>query len=191
MAMNQSSIFRQRALEQYEKGRETAVLPRLVQPRFFIVLWTVLILVIVGLSFSWFWSVPVYASGMAVVTDAEPENGLQLTVFFPATNEQPFYSVRQLFVQLENSQRIPVTVENISAEVLSPAAIQARFAGNTVVHRLVTQPAAVIEVNWETAVSDLPPDLYAGAVFPAQIEIGSVRIIQLLPTVGRSSEKLR
>lgn len=179
------SIFRKRAIAYYESGSETAVLPRLVRPRIFFGLWSLLVLAMVGLASSWFLPIPVYISGVGVVMAAAPPDGLHVAVFLPWADRQPPAAAPRLFLQAAGSERLLVEVESVSAGALSPADIHAQFGHNSVVQRVVTQPALVLRAKWEAPASALPADLYVGSVFSAEVEVGDRRVWDLIPVNGR------
>src|SRR2546421_11325797 len=66
---SKSPLFRKQALEYYVQSRAKAILPNLVQPPVFLLLWILLCLVGIALVVTWFARVPVYVSGSGVVIE--------------------------------------------------------------------------------------------------------------------------
>src|ERR671911_3141333 len=83
------TIFRPEAIDRHLRGRGRAVLPRFATPRAVPALWLVLGLLGLGCAAVWLVSVPVYASGPAMVTTgsaATADTGEEVValVFLPA-----------------------------------------------------------------------------------------------------------
>src|SRR5579883_2850505 len=78
-------LFRHQALEYYVQSREKAILPRLVKPPVFPLLWLLLGLAVLALLVAWQGQVPVYVSGSGVVS----ERGTIVLAFLPASPAHP------------------------------------------------------------------------------------------------------
>ena len=174
------TIFRTDAVQRYWQEREKIVLPFYLSPKSFLYYWVLLgLLTLVG-GLVWTVTFPVYTSGLAVVTRYNDE--IVLAIFTSPELTNPLQPNQQLLIQsFEKNETWWATVTDVQPEVLSPQMLQERFAN---VGTLVTEPAVVTVAEFTPPDERLPPLVYAGSHYTAQIETGSQRIISLMPLIG-------
>ncbi len=185
------SIFRPDAARRYAQGKETAVLPRLIAPPTFALLWIVLATLALGLLASWFVQIPIFATGTAVIIqDPSPKpDGVALVAFLPAANLPNLAAGQSIYWRPPGSgERVGQTVTAVSPKVMSPAEISKAYPAS--VGSAITQPSVVLTATLETAVLGSDPGSQLGALYPIDIEIDTRSILSLLPLLGEAFEEI-
>jgi hypothetical protein len=190
--MNNSyrSIFRAEALRRYAQGRERAILPPIVSPRTFIVLWALLGFLISGVMLAWNTRVPMYASGQAFFVRrpaglAAADDAVVLVALLPPSHQAMLQVGQPLFLDLGlPNQRLRLPIIAIEHPISSPATIQQRFAIPPSAAAAITQPSAVAIARIEPFPTDLAPAAYLGSHYPVDIEIGSQCVLAFVPLIG-------
>ncbi|WP_096588056.1 hypothetical protein [Calothrix sp. NIES-2098] len=182
------SIFREDAVRRYLEGREKSILPRLVSPRTFIYLWFMLGLLGMSSIIAWLTKVPVYASGTAVVVrwkdkKVTPE-GIVVAAFFEPQQIANLPKTKKLFLNFADRGARTAAIIAVEPEIVSPDTIQKRFA-----IAQITGPSAIAIAQLEPIDKNLPAAAYLGSVGDAQAEVGSQRLISLLPLIGQFFEQ--
>lgn len=181
-------VFRPEAIRRYMQSREEAVFPRLISPRVVIYLWVLLGLLGIAALFAWLVKVPIYVSGLAVVVDRSQiaqdiQDDVVLVAFFPPGHLQ---AGQNLLVQFsatgERSSREIVAVE---PEISSPDAARRKFALEDDAALAITQPAIVAVARFQPTPLRLPARAYVGSTYRVDVEVGSRRLISLLPLIGQ------
>jgi hypothetical protein len=190
MTRPQRSIFRADAVRRYIEGREEAILPRFVSPRTFLFLWFLLGLFLASGFAAWLTEVPVYASGPAVLVDgrtgglSHPDE-LVLVAFLPPQTLSHLRVGQALWLQRDSArERFRQPILAVNPEISSPARAQKQFGLPPGAAQAITQPAAVAVARWQPLHEGLPSSAYIGSVYRADLEVGSRRVISLLPLVG-------
>jgi len=183
------SIFRADAVRRYIEGREKSVLPRFVSPRIFIGLWFLLGLLIICGFVAWFAKVPVYASGPAVVVDWKDRpqyirDDVLVIAFLPPDNLSRLRVGQTMFLNTAR-ERLNISIISVEPDIISPDDAQRRFALSGGTAEAITRPAAVAVAPLEPTPSSLPISTYRGCVYSVDIEVGSRRVISLLPLIGQ------
>lgn len=182
------SIFRPAAVRRYVQSREESVFPRLISPRTFIYLWILLGLLVASGLVAWFAQVPVYTSGLAVVVDwrgkaRHIDDDVVLVAFLPPEHLQVG---QNLLMQFDaTSERLSRPIIAVEPEISSPDAARKRFALEGGAALAITQPAVVAIAQLEPVPTDLPASAYVGSVYRVDVQVGSRRVISLLPLVGQ------
>ena len=188
------SIFRAAALQHYMQSREKAALPRIISPRTFVFLWVLFGLLLGSGLVAWLTRVPVYASGQTVIVDLRGrsqsqdarEDDLWAVVFLPPANLAHLRSGQKLFLRFDaTGGRLSVPIAAVEPEIISPDAAQRRFALSGAAALAVPQPAAVATAPMGSFLNTLPASTYVGSIYPAEVEVGSRRIMSLLPLIGQ------
>ncbi len=188
------SVFRTDAIQRYMEAREKAVLPRFVSPHILLCLWSLLGLLVASGFVAWFAQVPVYASGPAIIVDWKDTTKYTgdevLAVAFVPPEKLAYLRLGQpIFLKLgtsgEHSKGMIIAVE---PGIRSPNAAQNEFALGAGAALAITQPVAVAIARVKLPVTSLPPSTYIGSVYPADIEVGSRRVISLLLPVSHIGE---
>jgi hypothetical protein len=184
-------IFRADAVRRYIDSREESVLPRLVSPRIFVFLWLLFGLLAAGGFVAWLAHVPVYASGPGVVVDwtsnASPNpDGVGVVAFVPPEHLPRLRAGQPLFLELgDGRERVRTPIVAVEPTVISPEAARRRFALGAAAAPQITQPAAAAIARWTAPPTGLAASSYVGSVYHADIEVGSQRVISLVPLLGR------
>src|SRR5262249_15119788 len=146
---------------------------------------------------AWVVRLPIYASGVAVVLDRSAagsgqSDGVVVAALLPGENLASLRPGQPLYLQLgPDGQRLRRTVDAVDAEGVSPDARAGRGAGAAGGRRggggggggggRAGAGAARLE--------PLPPPLaassYVGSVLPVQIEVGTRRVVALIPPFDR------
>jgi hypothetical protein len=185
------SIFRADAVRRYTQSREESVLPRFVSPRTFTYLWILLGLLGISGVVAWLTRVPVYASGQGVVVDRrgktnDVRDDVVMVAFLRPENYSRLRVGQTLLVQLDPAgERTRRPIIAIEPEIASPKAVQRRFALSAGAAHAVTQPSAVAIARFEPNPTNLPASTYVGSVYPVDVEVGSRRVLSLLPLIGQ------
>lgn len=174
------SIFRTEAVRRYVESQERSVLPRLVSPPTFLYLWSLLGLLAASTAIAWSVKIPSYISGSAAVTRLRSEGRSSQPVavaFFPPQYLSKLQASQKLFLKLDRPGESRLKLSILSVQILSPKAIQKQFALNP----SIDEPAVAVIASWELAPSELPLTAYLGTSGRAEVEIGTERVISLLP----------
>lgn len=193
------SIFREEALRRYIEGKEKAVLPQLVSPHSFAYLWLMLSLLGVSSLMAWLTKVPIYASGTAVVVRLDHKlnhrtNGVNddivIAAFFEAKHLSSLQKTQKLLLSFDamsvgetsNKNRFYRSIIAVEPKIISPDRIHKQFGLNA---QLTTQPAVVAIAKLEPTPKNLPASAYVGSVGDAKAEVGSQRLVSLLPFMNK------
>src|SRR5918992_41118 len=184
---NNRPIFRPEAVRRYAEARKQPVLPKFVSPQIMVALWALVVLLILSGVAVWFTSIPVYASGLAVVVDprnklANIEEGMAILVLLPPEAQPALDKGKTILIQVNASSK-PLEREIVAFEKDASKVnhILEEFALEN--HPAVSkaQPGAVAIVRLQGMPGNAPAKDYVGAIFRADIQIGSRRIASLLP----------
>lgn len=197
------SIFRDDAIRRYAQGKEQAILPRLVSPQTFTYLWFLLGLLTLSSIIAWFTKVPVYTTGSAVVVRLnDPLNDnthrrdekIAVVAFFPPQYLSKVQTTKKMFLSFDamgapngesSATRLSRSIITVEPKIISPDIIQKQFALNA---QVATQPSVVAIAQLEPIPNNLPASTYLGSVGHAKVEVGSQRLVSLLPLIGQFFE---
>lgn len=184
------SIFRADAMKWYLQAQEETVLPKNISPRTFLCLWILIGLLLLSLLLAWFATVPVYTSGPAIVADLGDTsqgipNQIALVAFFPAEDHGRLRTGQTLLVHLDrvrecSKQKIVAVEEDIH----SPDMALNRFARGSNAALAIRRPVSVALAHFDPPSTD-PASTFIGSVYRADIEVGSQRVITLIPFIGK------
>lgn len=187
------SIFRDQALRHYLEGREKEVLPRLVSQRMFLSLWALLVLLAVAVGGgAYLVKVPDYTSGPAIVLDKEAAGrygGGTLVAAFLAPEYLPdLKKDEKLLLRLDPGGRgLPRPIAAVEPNVVSPKTARARFGlGDAAVG--IRQPSAVVVAALEPLPRGAANSNNSGAIYWADVEVGSRTALSLFPVVEKLVE---
>lgn len=187
MLSPQRPIFREEALKQYMRKQEKDVLPRFISPPVFLCIWALLFLCIIAIFLAWWTQIPFFVNGPGIVqaadTSARENNHTAIVfVFLPATDARSVHAGLPVQLQVTSAgPRFPGTIASVTSAPLSPDDIRKRYALGDAASQLPSQPAIVLIVKPEVALSY---QTYAGSLVSARIQVGSQRVLSLLPQVG-------
>jgi hypothetical protein len=176
-------IFRTTAIRNYAQGRAKSVLPQFVRPRAIVLLW-VLAGMLLGIGvLAWLIRIPIYASGVGVVVDSTANHATgRLAVFLPAQELSKLRTGQKLSWSLDKTgARTTRTLVAIDSEVSSPRSVQTRFNLTGAASTAITKPVVVAFVDLEPTPGNLSSSALAGSIYRVDVEVGTMRVISLLP----------
>jgi len=187
MTASKRTIFRHKALQQYEQSRNKTVLPRYVSPPVFVFLWVLLALLVISGVAAWLGQVPTYVAGSGVVlepgsTTQQGSDEAVAVVFVPAT---PSLTLRPgLPVQLQigsTGPQLTTTIATVAPGVVSPSEARTQYALGGVAAAVITQPSVAVTARLGPGI---PAQMYAGSIVSAQVQVGTRSVLSLLPGLG-------
>jgi hypothetical protein len=188
MAASKRTIFRNKAMQHYTQSREKDILPRFVAPPVFIFLWILLGLLFIATVLAWLEQVPTYVTGSGVVLDqgVGTQNGgneAVAVVFLPATTSLKVTAGQPIQVQVGSSgPQLSGTIATVKPGVLSPSQARQQYGLNGSLAQVITQPSVAVTVQLGPGFST---QTYAGSIVNAQVQVGTRRVLSLLPWIGQ------
>jgi hypothetical protein len=184
-------IFRPEAVRRYAEAREQSVLPKFVSPRIMAALWTIVVLLIFSGVTVWFTSMPVYASGLAIVVDTENkpvniEEGPAILVLLPPEAQPALDEGKTILIQVNAiGKPLKRKIVTFTKDASKVNGILEEFDLDNHPAVAKVQPAAVAIVRLEDIEGNVLANDYVGTIFRADIQVGSRRIAFLLPFMDR------
>lgn len=186
MTEHKRSIFRAEAYKRYLEGKEKAVLPRFVSPPVFVTFWLLSGLLFICACIAWSAQIPVYASGDAVVVHRTfdipniSDDVVAVAFFSPETLPRLRVGTPVFLRREPSDDRLARDILAVQSKVSGPdEAIRGFGLGNGAAQR-ITKPAAVAIVRFAPLPGGLPADAYVGAIYRAEMQVGSRRVLSLL-----------
>ena len=113
------SLFRERALAQYQQRQQRAMLPQLVSPPVFLCSWILLSLLVLAAGLAWWARVPIFVSGSGVLQAQYAE--LRLSPWSPVG--------RSCRINRAHLQRLVVVLEAAQEQQVQPVHAPPRLTG--------------------------------------------------------------
>lgn len=183
------SIFREEALEYYALNKEKDVLPRIIAPPVFLLLWMLCGLCVVALIGAWFSSVPVYVSGSGAVLGESSIPGTQAgykiiaLLFLPVHSGRPLpiHAGTPVRLQIDvGGQRVITTaIHRVESGVLSPDDARKRYGLGNSASQIIKGPSIAVSIQLDKSFQ-----MYVGSTIYAQVQTGSKKVLSLLPVFG-------
>lgn len=178
-------LFREHALRRYMEKSDNDLLPHVISPHVFWIVWMLVGLVMICGVLAWMERVPIFANSSGVVKGSEQElivhkHEIDIVAFVPTSISMQVHVGMSAKAQFgPSSQYFDGTIITINPLVMSPNAISKQYpllACRTVPNVLVPS----ISVNILVAV---PPNMTieSGTLSQVQIQTGSQRVLDLLP----------
>lgn len=175
-------MFRSKALTYYARSREKDVLPRFVAPRAFVFLWILMALLLIATLGAWLAQAPTYEVGSGVIIDTQGNNATTAVIFLPATSSLKLRTGLPLLMQIGTAgPQLSGTIATVEPGVMSPEQARKQYALNGNLALIVTEPSIAVTV---TLGPDIPAQMYAGSIVGAQVQVGTRRVLSLLPFIG-------
>jgi hypothetical protein len=180
-----SSIFRDEAVQHYLQGSEKTSVPCLTTPQTFLGLWVLLGVLLAGGFGAWFVQVPVYASGPAVLItwDGQPgalQGAMVVVALIPAQQRSSLRLGQTLILSDDASgEQLRLPIVALEPDPILAEAAQERFGLKGEAIPAFRQAAIVTIARLEQV-----PAASAHS-YRADVEIGSRRILSLIPLIGR------
>jgi hypothetical protein len=176
----QRSIFRIEAIKRNSRGGGEAILPRFSSPRIIWLLWIFVGLAIAGGLLLWLVRVPVYTAAVAIPLASDNREPL-MAVLIPARNAGQVHVGQHVFWRFgKTEQRVTRTIVEVEQSVRSPHSLREELGTQS-----ITEPAVVAFVKLDPVPDGVPASAYAGSMYKAEVEVGTRRVLSLLPFVGR------
>jgi hypothetical protein len=190
MTPSNRTIFRSGAVEAYMQAKAQTVLPRFIAPPAPLCLWLLLGCLFSVSVLAWMARVPVYRNGVATVVNSnEREDDERIVAFFPPESQSEMRAGQKLSLKLDPAgPPLVITIAAIEPGILSPADARKKFNLDDATARTYQSPATIVIARLGKPSKTLPASAYQGVVVEAQVQIGSQRLITLLPLVGRLFE---
>jgi hypothetical protein len=181
-------IFRPEALQRHLRGLQTPVWPRLVAPPIFLCIWILAVLLLMTGVSAWSCKIPVYVPGVATVVQ-RPDGEMLIVAFF-APEHLPRLRAGQTLVlsSQDGRSRFSEAIVAVKSDIISPDAARQQFALGPGAAHVITEPSAVAMARLEASHFSLPAGLYLASAFRAEVEVGTRRVMSLLPLIGRVLE---
>jgi hypothetical protein len=179
MVNNKRPIFRSKAMQHYARSMEKDVLPRTATPPVFIFLWILLALLIAAAVIAWLGQVPVFVTGSGII---EPEQGSSNAVavgFLPANYLSKVQAGQPVQLQIASTgQEMSGAIEHVEPGIISPAQARQQYNLGDASSLVVPGPSVAVTVKFN---SSIQASTYAGSIVHVQAQIGTERILSLLP----------
>jgi hypothetical protein len=171
-------IFRREAIEHYASRGHEQVLPAVVRPRVFVLLWALLGLLGTGLGLASGIEIPTFTPAVGVVN---PELG-RLVVFVPPDAGRGLApGAPVVSADARGDDRWSSSVTERVPEVLSPETAVQRFGLSGAAACAVSGPVVAVLASLE----DVPEDLrQAGTVLSVRVETGRERPLSRIADLG-------
>lgn len=160
-----SPIFREKAMQNYLRGRDRVVLPSFVAPPVFLLFWSLLFIFMSAGVVAWLGQVPLYVDGTGVLLKTHA------VVFIPRTSALRIQVGQPVQMQLGENEFSGI-VAVIDPHLFSPAEVRKQFMFG------ITEPAQAVTVSFG---SHLVTHLYDGSSVSARVQVGSRRLLSLFP----------
>lgn len=185
--MTDRVIFRESAIQAYQRRSTKDIVPRLTSRPAIVCLWLLLAVLVASAAAAWSVRVPAYIDAQGVILRSGAQAGLSggktAGVLFLPPDQAAHMRVGQPVHALIGSSGSSASgaVARIGPGVIGPDTARARYrfepgAG------LVRQPWTVVTVRLE---QPLPPAAYGGSLLTTRIEIGSQRLLAFFPVFGQ------
>ncbi len=192
-------IFRPNAIRRYLDRREEIVLPRLVSPSFLRYLWLLTAALVAATLLAWLTRVPVHATGVAIVVAAgitpelyQSDQEVFVAAFLPAESLSSLRPGQRIFLYTgQANEPLNLVIVVVEEKVLSPDTARKRFGLTPGATAAITSPAAVALAQFTPPTADLPAVAYLGSLYRSEVEIGSQRVIFLLPLFDKLGENFQ
>jgi hypothetical protein len=176
------AIFRENAVKAYLQGRDKDTLPHFISLPVALILWVLIALVFVAGGLAWSAKIPVFVAGTGIVLyeSGYPQNDRRAValVFLPPEQASRLYVGLPVRIQLGASgPEVVSKIAGVEPRVISPYVACRAYGLDANCAALITRPAVVALVKLES----LSSATYAGSILTAEVEVGSQRIISLLP----------
>ena len=180
-------IFRERAIQAYQRGTAKDIVPRLTSWPIIVCLWILLALLLATVAVTWSVRVPFYVGAQGVIlgngAQAVPSGGRTAAALFLPPDQSAGIRVGQpVHAQIGSSgPSASGGVTRVEPGVIGPDAARARY-GFEPGADTVRQPWTVVIVRFGQS---LPSAAYGGSLLTARVETGSQRLLALFPGLGR------
>jgi hypothetical protein len=187
MSVPNNPIFRDNAVKHYMQSKDKDTLPRFISLPMALFLWILLGLLLVLALLAWYQQIPTYVSGHGIalranyVPSSASHDKAVAVAFFAVDQANQLHIGQSVLVSFASSTQ-SLTGRLLRVDpIVSPTVALQRYGLGSDGASLITQPsvAAIIKLN------NTSPALYVGNILTVNVQVGSCRIISLLPGIGR------
>jgi hypothetical protein len=180
------AIFRESAIQAYRRGTTKDIVPRLTPRPIIVCLWLLLAVLLATAGVAWSVRVPAYVGAQGVIlrdgAQTGPGGGRTAAALFLPPDQSVHIRVGQpVHAQIGSSGRAASgAVARVEPGVTGPDTARAKY-GFDPGPGLLRQPWTVVIIRLGQS---LPPAAYGGSLVTARLQIGSQRLLALLPGLG-------
>ncbi len=191
MANSQAPIFRAKAWQRYIERHDEAIFPKLISPRVFFFLWLALGLLITMGLLTMFAKIPVYIPAIATVVETKDGRfndygDIVLAIFLQAEKLPDLKAGQNVFFRLsKSSEPMRRPILTVEPRIISPKLAQDYFSLSAGASAKISEAKAVAIAQFKPLPATIHPVDYLGSFYEAEVEVGTFRMISLLPVIGR------
>ncbi len=182
MQARERQIFREKAIKHYIQNREKDVVLRVLPVPAAVFLWALLVFFFMAGLFTWNERIPTYVSGTGIVQTTS-DGATVAIIFLPPEQTAALHDGQPVQVHIGTTgPQVQSSIMEVERDITSPDSARRNYQlkGNSA--SLITEPAIVIVARLGATV---PAHTYAGSSLTANVEVGSQRILSLLPGIGK------
>lgn len=182
MQARERQIFRESAIKHYIQNREKDVVLRILPVPAAVFLWALLGFFLMAGLFVWNEQVPTYISGAGIV-QATSSGDTVAVIFLPPEQAAALRNGQPVQIHIGTTgPQVQSSIMEVERDITSPVAARQSYQlkGNNA--SLITEPAVIITARLGTTV---PAHIYTGSSLTANVEVGSQRILSILPGIGK------
>ncbi|MGH2509288.1 MAG: hypothetical protein ACRDHZ_18055 [Ktedonobacteraceae bacterium] len=183
--MPEPSIFRENAIKKYRQRQEQGVLLRIASPPAWVLLWATFLLLLGAGGLAWSIEVPISVQAQGVVleqgaTGQTSSEVIAVLFFLPnqLTNLHTGQSATVSIGSNSNVMNIVGSVGQVETTLVSPNELRSRYHLQGGLAQIIAGPSVPVTIVISSAAS---AQIYVGSLCHAQIQIGSQRVLSLLP----------
>ncbi|MEM8531038.1 MAG: hypothetical protein AAGF95_09355 [Chloroflexota bacterium] len=185
------SVFRPDAIQRYAQGRQETFLPRLVTPRVFRYFWILTVLFLLSGISAWFISVPVYASGTAIIVEnnqtvADIPNDVMVLALFPPEHYADIHQAQSLVLRFDATQGAH-TIADFEPTIISSVEAQKHFTLPTTTAVPPADQGTFVIAPLNLFPGTVPTTAYIDDVGQAHIKIGTRRLLETIFIRGKDA----
>lgn len=185
------SVFRPDALRRYAQGRQETFLPRFVTPRVFRYFWMLILLFLLSGISTWFISIPVYASGTAIIVENDQTvvdipHKMMVLALFPPEHHSDIHQAQSLVLTFNTTQGAH-TIADFEPTVISSVEAQKHFALPTSTSMPLTDHGTLVIAPLDLFPGTIPTTAYFDDVGQAHIKIGTRRLLETIFIRGKDA----
>ncbi len=187
MPSSERSIFRDSAIKRYHQRQEQGVILRVASPPAFAIFWLVSLFLLGAGGLAWATQVPISVNGQGIVIEQNPTGQIGHEVvallFFPPDQQAKLRAGQSATVSIgPTATNITGTVEQVATAVISPDMARSRFNLQGGLAQIITEPSIIVTIHIGSVTA---MQMYAGSLCSAQVNIGSQRVLSLLPVFSQ------
>lgn len=184
--MADRAIFRESALQAYQRGTARDVVPRLTSWPVIACLWLLLAVLVATTAVAWSVRIPAYVGAQGVILQNGAQAGLSgggtaAALFVPPDQSAHMRPGQAVHARIGASgPAAPGAVARIEPGVITPDKARAKY-GLEPGADIAPPPWTVVIVRLRRS---LPPAAYGAHLLTAQLQVGSQRLLALFPGLG-------